>query len=256
MTRCDRRSAVQMSPARLAVFCCFMYQSGACTRRRLAGSRGSAQPKRWLSRSSNASHIARLAGPGGSILKLRRGPSDREIQRGAKRLTSSLPRCVCVVANTGGRHWSGTPAKAISVQSPTARSTAPRAEGSPALNAATSTSSAAKVITAERYFNWPGAMRIAARASAGSPIRISGTGSRRTITMPRNVGLGTAWAEGYSTASWAEGPSGSLAYLEKLISMAARHSRGHHQGPATMAWPHAETPARSPQDAPAAGAHP
>lgn len=118
------------------------------------------------------------------MLKLRKAPSDRVIQRGTNRLTSSRPRCVWVVANTGGRNWGGTPAKATSVQSPTARSTAPRAERSPALNAATSTSSPAKVITADRYFNWPGAMRMAARASAGSPIRISGTGSRCTITMP------------------------------------------------------------------------
>jgi hypothetical protein len=201
VTRCDRRSGVQVSPARSAVLCCFRCQSGTCTRRRLAGSRGSDQPKRWFSRSSNASHMARLAGPGGSILKLRKAPSDRVIQRGAKRLTSSLPKCVCVVAKTGGRHRGGTPAKPTSVQSPTARSTAPRAEGSPPLNAATSTSSAANVTTAERYFNRPGAIRIAARACAGSPIRISGAGSRRTITMPRNVGLGTAGADMYSTAS-------------------------------------------------------
>lgn len=201
MASCDRRSRVQISPARSAVFCCLMCQSGTCTRRRLAGSRGSAQAKRKLSRSSNASHMARLAGPGGAILKDRKAPSDRVIQRGTNRLTSSRPRCVCVVANTGGRHQGGTPAKAISHQSPTARSTAPRAEGSPRLNAATSTSSVAKVTTADRYFNWPGAIRMAARARAGSPMRISGTGSRCTMTEPWNVGLGTAGADMYSTAS-------------------------------------------------------
>lgn len=193
-----RRSRMSMgtaSPSRFNVARCLMCQFGSRTRRRRAESRGSAQANRLFRRSSIASHARRLSGPGGSGLKLRISPSDRVTQRGTSTLSSSRPTCVCVVARTGGLHVSGMPAKATSFQSASARSTAPLWAGSPALNLSTSMSPGAKVSTPDRYFSLPGAARMAARASAGSPTRISGMGSRcRICCMPRAPVLSTPGA--------------------------------------------------------------
>ncbi|SDJ39883.1 hypothetical protein SAMN04487993_102943 [Salipiger marinus] len=173
----------------MSLRCCFSHQFGAPSSLCRSGARGSDQPKRRVRRSSTASQAARLAGPGGSGLKARSAPSGRATQRGRSMFSSSRFRCVCVVMNGGGRKRTGTPAKPISRQSASARLTAPRKAGSPALNWRVSMSSAAKDSTAERYFRAPGASRIAARAIAGSPRRISGGGSRRKRRGPVAAGL-------------------------------------------------------------------
>lgn len=63
--------------------------------------------------------------------------------RGIRIFTSSRPRCLWVDTSTGGRAFGGIPAKASSRNSRTASLTVARRWVSPALNAATSTSSAA-----------------------------------------------------------------------------------------------------------------
>ncbi len=151
--------------------------------------------------------------------------------------------------NTGGRHSGGTPAKPTSRKRRRATSTAERSAASPTLKRRTSTSSREKLMTPERYFATPGAARIAARAIAGSPTRISGAGTRLMRTRPSALGLGTHSADGYSTASCDDGPAGSSRCSEKVINM-ARQPPIRSRRRISISELHLETLAHSKRDTP------